>query len=225
MTMDTTAACRTGAELREYLLNRLNLALRRPGMFGAEIALVALGDAIAFADRREAQWRAERDSLDARGASSATGVLGTFTGVLPSGSRCDDAVASVYAELAHRCGWLKLDRVLSNAEYTEIRADLDSWSTRDWRMSQILARLGQPSGFFGGTSPYYPKTLAYATEQGDDPLVCFHLWNSFDLSSPSELRAVYPEPMLMAVRCGTGAFLDAFTFTPEGAARRPAGGG
>ena len=223
MPTETAAACRTGAELREYLLNRLNLALRRPGMFGAEIALIALGDAIAYADRRESDWQDERDTLDARGASSAVGVLGTFTQILPAGSRCDDAVASVYAELAHRCGWLRLDRALSDDEYAQLRDDLAAWGERDWSLSQLLTRLGQPSGFFGGTSPYYPKTIAYATGRGDDPLVCFHLWNSVDLGAPGELRSVFPEPMLMAVRYGDGPFLETFTYTPEGAARRPGG--
>ncbi|MFE0463730.1 hypothetical protein ACFW1A_31205 [Kitasatospora sp. NPDC058965] len=209
---------RTAQEVLDYLLTHLNDALRRPGMYGGETAIRLYLDAVAFADASEQEWQQELKDLQTRRGSSSTGVRGAFQDLW--GDAHEGAVASVYAEIAHRQGWLQLDRTLTSAEHHEIRRVSETWCRQDRLLSDVVTAFGPPSVLFGGNNPNYPKTLAYATDQRDDSLLCFHFWNSFaaDPSSPSV--SIHAEPVLWAFRHGGTLFTDGFTFTPEGFARR-----
>ncbi|MFD7137286.1 hypothetical protein [Streptomyces sp. NPDC059894] len=209
---------RTAQDVREYLLTHLNGALRRPGMYGGETALRLYFDAVAFADAAEQAWREELKDLQARRASFSTGVRGAFQDLW--GDAHEGAVASVYAEIAHRQGWLRLDRTLTSAEYDKILRTSETWCRKDRLLSDVVTAFGPPSVLFGGTNPRYPKTLGYATDRRDDTLLCFHLWNSFVPGSSSSAASVHAEPVLWAFRAGGALFTDGFTFTPEGSARR-----
>ncbi|MGY5061015.1 hypothetical protein ACWDFR_44425 [Streptomyces sp. 900105755] len=133
------------------------------------------------------------------------------------------AAASVYAEIAHRQGWLRLDRTLTSAEHDAIRRVSATWCRKDRLLSDIVTAFGPPSVLFGGNNPNYPKTLAYATDRPDDNLLCFHLWNSFVPSPSPSSASVHAEPVLWAFRDGgTLLFTDGFIFTPEGSACRRA---
>ncbi|MEV8326648.1 hypothetical protein [Kitasatospora sp. NPDC056731] len=211
---------RTAQEVREYLLTHLNDALRRPGMYGGETALRLYLDAVAFAADADQEWQEELKDLQTRRGSSSTGVRGAFQDLW--GDAHEGAVASVYAEIAHRQGWLQLDRTLTSAEYDELRRISESWCREDRLLSDVVTRFGPPSILFGGNNPNYPKTLAYATDRRDDTLLCFHLWNSFATSPSSSSASVHAEPVLWAFRDGGTLFTDGFTFTPEGSARRRA---
>ncbi|WP_203701497.1 DUF7710 domain-containing protein [Asanoa iriomotensis] len=190
----------------------MNDVLRRPGMYGSdEIVERLLLEAMAAVDGTLTRWRAECDALRDRHAFIATGVRGAYSFVLPAeGLR--DATASVYAEVAHRCGWLDLDRALSTVERRKFASDIGAWLARDRTLSDVVETFGTPSLWIGGTNPAYPKTLAYTTADPDDDLICIHLWNA---------RGVHPEPVVLAARHRPGAFPDAFSFTPEGLRRRP----
>ena len=109
-------ASRTAGDIRDYLLRQLNSALRRPGMFGAEIALRLYFDAIAFTDRGERAWAEDRSALRSREAFVSTGVTGAVERAL--GHRAEDVMASVYAEIAHQHAWLTLDSNLPEATTT-----------------------------------------------------------------------------------------------------------
>ncbi|MFI6084242.1 hypothetical protein ACIBBB_25255 [Streptomyces sp. NPDC051217] len=209
---------RTAQEVRDYLLTQLNDALRRPGMYGGETALRLYLDAVAFADASEQEWQQELKDLQTRRGFSSTGVRGAFQDLW--GDAHEGAVASVYAEIAHRQGWLRLDRTLTSAEYDEIRRVSETWCRKDRFLSDVVTAFGLPSVLFGGNNPNYPKTLAYASDQRDDTLLCFHLWNSFAPSPSSSSGSVHAEPVLWAFRDGGTLFTDGFTFTPEGSARR-----
>ncbi|MFI0811851.1 hypothetical protein [Streptomyces echinatus] len=209
---------RTAHEVREYLLTHLNDTLRRPGMYGGEMALRLYLDAVAFAHASEQAWQQELKDLQTRQGSSSTGVRGAFQALW--GDTHEGAVASVYAEIAHRQGWLRLDRTLTSAEHDEIRRVTGTWCRKDRLLSDVVTTFGPPSVLFGGNNPNYPKTLAYATDQRDDTLLCFHLWNSFAPSPSSSSASVHAEPVLWAFRDGGTLFTDGFTFTPEGSARR-----
>ncbi|MGC5011735.1 hypothetical protein ACLQ2R_13310 [Streptosporangium sp. DT93] len=214
---DTRRETRTGEQVRDYLLAQLNATLRRPGMYGGETALRLFFDAMAFTDDREQAWREEQDSLRERGAFLSTGVRGAFESLWDAGT--EDMVASVYAECAHRHGWLHLDRVLPRDEYDGLIGVGETWCEGDRTLGQILGMAGPPSLHCGGTNPYRPKTLVYATEHPRDPLLCLHFWN--ELLEPSTDRvALYDEPVLLAVRVGGADFADGFTFTPTGTNRR-----
>ncbi|MFE7531576.1 hypothetical protein ACFU7Y_38595 [Kitasatospora sp. NPDC057542] len=211
---------RTAREVREYLLTQLNDALRRPGMYGGETALRLYLDAVAFADAAEQAWQQELKDLQTRRGSFSTGVSGAFQDLW--GDAHEGAVASVYAEIAYRQGWLRLDRTLTSAEHDEIRRVSETWCRKDRLLSDVVTAFGPPSVLFGGNNPNYPKTLAYATDRRDDTLLCFHLWNAFAPSPSSSSASVHAEPVLWAFRDGGTLFTDGFTFIPEGSACRRA---
>src|SRR5262245_59159738 len=108
---------RTIDEVREYLRTQINHALRRLGMYGDELSLILLFDALAYTDGIEHDWKTERDTWRRRGLFVSTGVRGAMAAVLPGIGRSDCAIASVYAEFAHRAGWLDLDRTLTDTEH------------------------------------------------------------------------------------------------------------
>jgi len=207
-----TLVPRTGEEVHRYLLGRLNDALRRPGQFGGEVALVLLGDVVAHCRSQEKLWQEELDALRMLGAAYATGVSGVFSAILPGVGRHDDAVASVYAEIAHRNGWLHVDPPLSRCEYDDIRSGIPATCARDRTFTEILADLGPPSVHCGGVNRRYPKTLVYLTSRAEDPAICFHFWNAGE----ADPGRVPTEPTLLAARTGHGRFVDTFTFTPAG---------
>ncbi|GAA0251857.1 DUF7710 domain-containing protein [Cryptosporangium japonicum] len=208
-------------EARQHLRTQVNGALRRPGMYGRqETAERLLLDAMAAVDGSSPRWEAELDGLRKRHAFTATGVEGAYSNVLPAdGLR--DATASLYAAIAHRCGWLDLDRTLAAAEYHRLAADIDDWVREDRTLSQALDRFGAPSLWVGGRNPLWPKTLCYATANPDDELICIHVWNSVGNSDADEQEGIHPEPVVLAVRHRPGDFPRSFSFTPEGMRRRP----
>ncbi|MFI1092114.1 hypothetical protein [Streptomyces sp. NPDC020917] len=211
---------RTVQDVLDYLVTHLNGALRRPGMYGGEVAIRLYFDAVAFADAAEQAWKQELKDLQTRRASFPTGVRGAFQDLW--GDAHEGAVASVYAEIAHRQGWLRRDRTLTSTEHDEIRRVSETWCRKDRLLSDVVTEFGPPSVLFGGNNPHYPKTLAYATGQRDDALLCFHLWNDFARTPGQSLASVHAEPVLWAFRNGGALFTDGFVFTPEGSARRRA---
>ncbi|MCP3822098.1 hypothetical protein NLX86_29625 [Streptomyces sp. A3M-1-3] len=187
-------------------------------MYGGEVAIRLFLEAVAFADNREHAWGEELQTLRTRHASLSTGVRGAFQQLWGDGS--EGAVASVYADIAHRHRWLRLDRSLSQAEYDEMRHTSTTWCNEDRYLSEIIAIFGPPSMLLGGSNPNYPKTLAYTTDRPEDALLCFHLWNGSAPGSPLIADPVHAEPVLLAIRHDGGQFNAGFTFTPAGSARR-----
>jgi hypothetical protein len=208
---------RSAADIRDYLLQQLNSALRRPGMFGAEMALRLYCDAIAFTDRSEQLLAEDLRALKSREAFASTGVTGAVERVL--GHRAEDVMASVYAEIAHQHAWLTLDSNLPEANYGRILDLLPAWCAKDHSHSETIAEFGEPSMLIGGSNPLYPKTLAYATAQADSPLIFFHLWNGTQPGKTSSWPPEHPEPILLAARHGGARFIDGFIFTPTGSVR------
>ncbi|MEV4482660.1 hypothetical protein [Micromonospora coxensis] len=204
----------SAAQMHAYLRARANDCLRRPGMYGGEVAHHLLFDALAFADGQQERWRVAHGGLRERGRSGSTGVGAVFLRLLPGEMRHDDAVASVYAELAHEFRWLDTDRVLNDDEYLDLVAALPSWVAEDRTASDVRDRFGPPSCLLGGNNPRCPKTLLYVAS-GADQVACFHLWNDWSASAGEE-------PLLLVARLGGGRLDSSLRFTPEGARRRPA---
>nr|WP_062335671.1 hypothetical protein [Herbidospora sakaeratensis] len=210
---------RSAEEIRGYLVAQLNDALRRPGLYGNEIALHVLFDHYAYVEGREDVWKAEIEAMRERGAFAPTGVQGAIRYVfgIPDGEPADEhAVASVYAEFARSQGWLRTDRSLTADEYASMRDDLAVVCDGDRTFTEVRDRFGVPSVFIGGSNSRFGKTLGYCSEDVADPMVFFHFWNG---RGPAGEWAMYEEPALLAARCGTGRFGDTFTFTPIGASR------
>lgn len=85
----------------------------------------------------------------------------------------------------------------------------------------VVDEFGAPSVLFGGANPLYGKTLGYLTEDPEQSMVSFHLWNGSTPDAGPSWPPGREEPILLAVRFGGGAFRTAFIFTPEGERRRP----
>ncbi|MEU5553389.1 hypothetical protein ABZ738_26775 [Micromonospora sp. NPDC047793] len=105
-------------EARQHHLAQVNGVLRRPGMYGKyEMAERLLLEAMAAVDGSLERWATERDGLRERDAFVATGVMGAYSYILPADA-LRDATASVYAEIAHRLGWLELDRACRRQSFS-----------------------------------------------------------------------------------------------------------
>ncbi|MFD8392985.1 hypothetical protein ACFV2N_28230 [Streptomyces sp. NPDC059680] len=207
-------------EIRTYLVTRLNDALRRPGMSGGELGIRLVLDHLLFVERRQGAWGDEQRLLEQRKVWTPIGVKGAFENFLPADH--DASAASVYAEIAHRQGWLKADRVLNADEYTSMLATIDSWTDHDRTWADVTSAFGTPSVLFGGTNPYYAKTLGYVAADHCAPMLFFHLWNGTDPDTEPSWPPAREQPLLLAVRRGDAPFAASFTFTPEGERRRPA---
>lgn len=207
-------------QIRDHLIVKLNNVLRRTSMYGGEGALLTVFDLLFFTEGLGTDWwERQRAAWQARGAFSPLGPKGAFQHLLPGD--VESAVASLYAEVAHKHRWLAADRSLDANEYTALRSGVGAWAGKDRTHTDVLDAYGPPSILFGGTSPRYPKTIGYLTEHADDPLVFFHLGNEAQPSSRPAWPPPYNEAVLFAVRCGTGAFQRSFVFTPLGQRLRP----
>ncbi|KOU19679.1 hypothetical protein ADK52_28005 [Streptomyces sp. WM6372] len=142
---------------------------------------------------------------------------GAFEKLLPSDPARDAHTASVYAEFAHRRGWLTLGRALSETEYRAVRDALPGWCAVDREWRDVTAAFGEPSVVFGGQNPHTSKAVAYATEKPEDPMLVVHLWNDHDSGRP--------QPAVLAARVGGTLLPEAFTFTPLGRSLRASGAG
>jgi hypothetical protein len=212
----------TLAAVRAHLRASFNEAVRRPGMFGGEMAIRLYLDALDVAHGHE-RASAEIEQLRPRGAFSSVGVPGAFWRVLPGleashraalNVSLDDMAASVYAEIGHHQGWLDLDRTLTDREMAAIEAKIrDGWCDADRTATQVSEAFGPASVHIGGSGRAWPRTLVYSA---GGPCLSLHLWNSFTDSGPHEDRTEYPEPMLIAVRREGQPFADTFVFTPVG---------
>lgn len=174
-------------------------------------------DHLEYAERRDEGGLPRL--LEERGAWTSRGVTGAFAHVIPG--PYESGIASVYAEYAQTQGWLKIDRVLTAAEYSALATEQDRWTAQDRSLTDVLEAFGPPSILFGGTNPLYGKTLSYTSGAPTDPMISLHLWNGTEPGAESNWPPLYSEPVLLAVRSSTQTFEKSLAFTPEGTRRRP----
>ncbi|MFB7656406.1 MULTISPECIES: hypothetical protein [unclassified Streptomyces] len=205
----------TAEEIRTHLVDQLNQALRRAGMFGGEVALRLLIDHLLFVERRPEAFARQQQEWEERGLWSCIGVRGAFRDAM-LGHSDEYGMASVYGEFAQRCGWLSPDRVLAPRAYEDLVGRVRRWAGKDRTWADVTTEFGEPSVLFGGTNPRYGKTLGYLSEDPEQPMVFFHLWNDFEREAE--------QPLLLAVRFSGQPLPHALTFTPQGELRRSATG-
>ncbi|MFE0629443.1 hypothetical protein ACFW3D_21095 [Streptomyces sp. NPDC058864] len=217
MTFPTALAA--AEEIHTHLVDQLNLALRRPGMYGGETALRIMIDHLLFVERRPEAWAQEQRDWEERGFGTSTGIAGALRDLFPT--QVDgEVIASVYAEFAHRRGWLQPDHVLTGEAYGALTGRVRQWAAVDRTWADVTAEFGAPSVLFGGNNPLYGKTLAYLTDDPQQPMVAFHLWNG-SAAGAASWSPEHEQPLLLAVRFGVGSFGASLTFTPEGERRKP----
>jgi hypothetical protein len=220
--MPTSRSLAASDEIHAYLVDQLNHALRRPGLFGteSELALRMLMDHLLFVECQPEALAEQQRVWEERGAWSSTGVAGVFRDLIPE-RYYEYGIASLYAEFAHSRGWLRPDRVLDRDEYAVLVSVVRQWAREDRMWTDVVNEFGTPSMLFGSNNPYYGKTLGYLTENLEDPMVSFHLWNGTAPGDEQSWPPPHEEPLLLAVRFGTGHFRQTFTFTAEGRRRLP----
>ncbi|MEU0953732.1 hypothetical protein ABZ353_15535 [Streptomyces niveus] len=216
MITDRTLA--SSEDMHRHLVDELNLALRRVGMYGRlETGMWFLIRHLLFLEGRLEVWEEQRERWRQRGLWSPTGVEGAFAPHFPSEHSL--GASSVYAEFARAEGWLRPDRVLDAQAYAVLRDKVRPWAEHDRSWADVTTAFGPPSIQIGGSNPRYGKTLGYVTDDLAQPMVAFHLWNG---TGPGlQDWPGHEEPLLLAVRCGAGNFADSLTFTPQGRNRRP----
>jgi len=209
-------------EIHDHLMDQLNLALRRPGMYGGEVAFRILIDHLLFVERQPEAWDQLKQRWEEQGLWTPVGPGGAFQDVFPEQGGGYE-VASVYAEFAWRRGWLKPDRVLTAEEYESLTGRVRRWAAADRTWADVTAEFGPPSVLFGGNNPLYGKTLGYLSEDPQQSAVVFHLWNGSEPGA-EPWPPGHVQPLLLAVRFGGGSFRGSLTFTPEGERRKPTAG-
>jgi len=174
---------RTAEEIRAHL-EELHYAFRRPGMyggneFGVEQYFRMRLDDLCFIDGQDGALEAEIESLRARKLSGAMGVHGllreriSLFGGRPERFQLSNEVTSIYAEVAHRLGYLDSERQLRDTEWRNLTTTLrDRFSRRRAevaRVNDVIAAYGPPSVSIGGN---WSSTLCYVSDQRSDPWVC-----------------------------------------------------
>lgn len=206
---------RTAEEIRERLLGTLDAAVRRPLMYGGadacvQIVLWNLVDALCFIDERDAEAAAIRDNLARRGLFCSTGIVGAFRGRIRNVDDFSSEVASVWAELADRFGYLKLARRLEAGEWRRLRAGLRCLcQTTDLTARDVRERFGEPSLVSLSVYSYAPR------EPGAQ-------WVHFDFFDPGGTYGRRAEYRLRDARLPASTLSRSLVFTPFGARfRRP----
>ncbi|XVQ09312.1 hypothetical protein ACQP1W_43395 [Spirillospora sp. CA-255316] len=77
----------SASEIRAYLINEMNLALRRPGMYGGEVALRLLLRHLLFVERDQDDWTERQRAWEERGMWTSTGGDGRVLVVAAETSR------------------------------------------------------------------------------------------------------------------------------------------
>jgi hypothetical protein len=153
---------RSAEDLKRHWLDLVPKVFARVGMYattGREMQLYAgnlLAD-LCFLDERDEELRAVVEELRRFGK---LGVHGPFTAVFGAERRCVPEVASVYADVFHRFGYLSVDRLLTPDEWAPFATIRDWVADRDIRRSEVEATFGPPSRVVD------KRVLCYAPEDG-----------------------------------------------------------
>lgn len=144
---------RSAEDLRSRWLELIPAIMSRTGMYassGREMQIIAdqvLAD-LCFLDDRDADWQQARRRLQSYGKR---GVTGPFEALFGS-PRCQAEVASVYAEVFHRLGYLDIDHPVSQQRWQELTGSLrECFEDRDVRRSEAEQILGPPGLVVGRT--------------------------------------------------------------------------
>ena len=147
-------------------------------------------DDLAFIEDREADLAEARDDLiNGRGLSGSTGVWGRFVEKFGGDPPRTEIVASVWASVAHRLGWLAIERKLS---LTDLGAVVEA--TTDLAIGGIPTTASEIIDRFGIFSLEQRSVGSYVDSEGS--------WLSldFDIRNPNGTGFVeFGESVLTAV--------------------------
>jgi hypothetical protein len=183
-------------EVRERLIDLIEHALKRPGMWGNDSGIQQVFESelrlLSLIDPCEQEKGRER-----RGVywHHPLGIIGELAGQHLNWPDYKNEVVSVYAQLVHSLGYWRPARLLEASESQMLRASLDApFFERDWSESEILAKFGEPSFTTGGGF-----TLVHANAPADTE----KRWIYFDFARkhrPVEWVPLLDDPQLRDVR-------------------------
>ncbi|WP_165229266.1 hypothetical protein [Aquisphaera insulae] len=198
---------RTIHDVRTRHLDTLRQAVQRPGLFGGtdlgvELVMQGLLRDLCFIDEREGELQAAMDGLVARGQFNSMAVRGSFLQHVDNRGTYADEVASVYAAVAHRLGYLAVDATLPDADFRRLLLALHAGCRdRDWTAAEVVTRFGRPGLRIGWVFAYVPTA-------GPD-------WVYFDFDACSAATQD-GDSLLRNVRTPAEHFARELTFTPHG---------
>lgn len=154
-------------KLRSFILSRIETALRRGPVYSPiQLYIGAYHDILAHLDgKNEQQWAIEFKRLQEQGRFSPLGLEGPFLKHFrPREIRqftfFESESASVLAEVMHRLGYLKLDRLLTTVEFQELLSDLPRYRRGEWRANNVKQRHGTASITTGNCYCYASESPA-----------------------------------------------------------------
>ncbi len=212
---------RTVEEIRAHFLERLALALKRPGMFGGPNIIRELLNYLVFIDENEKSYEtliAEERFVRYFGPGwIAAPFWWKFGGKY---DRYANEVSSVYAEIAYQLGYAKLDRNLDAGEWRSLRkGSRKRIQERDWTVSDVVQEFG-PSSFRTGLT--WQQILCYSNGVIGDEWVFFDFeakqgdeWPLGSKWPPEDFKDV-SNPPLRNVRLPAKDFSHSLVLTPFG---------
>ncbi len=196
---------KSSQEIREYFFKLINNALPRLSMFGGETAARFFLSHLAFIDERDLELENYLNKLTERGAFTSLGVSGAFRKYTHL-QATDVEIASVYAEIAFKMGYLNTDRILIKSEFESLHSGLrKTCRSQDLNTEDVVQQFGTPS-WKAGTNPSWPWVFLYFCNELDHGSIAFDFWND----------GYYDLPVLRNIRIQGPNFGREFTFTPLG---------
>lgn len=170
---------------------------------GREMQLLADGllSDLCFLDDRDADYEHAREELLHR--YGKLGVAGPFEAMFDS-EQCQAEVASLYAEVFCRLGYLVVDHQVSSGQWRELAAGLrNMFEDQDLRLSEAEAKLGPASLVVNH------RVLCYASSvPGDGWLFvdcCAERARFYEPGQGSYRVVTDSDPLLRSVRLSAGA--------------------
>jgi hypothetical protein len=208
------------AAMRARLIEQIPSMLRRPGMWAnngqafERLCLMRLED-LLFLDGLPEVTRAE---LGVNEKYGSCGVPGPFQEAFGNSIHHYDQVASVYAEIFHRFGYLAPEHLVPAGEWASLLAAADSaYTGHDARLSAIADAFGPPS------FEIVRRVFCYAPDDGTG-WVFFdgsdHRPDVYDLEQGQFTWGYPQDPLLRSIRLPGDDFEQSLRLTRHGEALR-----
>lgn len=211
-------------QIRLKLIHDLQGCLKRPGMYGGEIAIMTLLGHLSFIDERESDWDKSLEDLRSIGAFRSTGVSGGFESITKQTCPGDSSAASVYALTAFHMGYLSIngkfniERVLTKAEFDDLAGSLtDEFYSSQITNEDIQQLFGVPS-LRWGTNDFYPCIYLYLDDSTQTRFCYFDCWANLTSDPETNITSgrYGPKPILRNTRLPAETFKEQFRFTQFG---------
>ena len=202
-------------EVRARLVERLDHALRRPEMWapvdGLDGFFEGLLRDLAFIDEvEEGLAEAIAATVEGKGLKSPVGMRGPLAGLM-SGNAIAAVIASLWADVAWRFGWLHLDARATPEDWEAARIRLETAVIHGLTGAQALALLEGPPSFEGR------EWFALVAEDGRWLYFDLDVWRPPSERHPEGRYVPAGEARVRHVRVPAPSFAAGLLVTPHAA--------